>query len=158
MAEVGKFHWSLYFTDDAGVATRCHWAVLPPGSGKVEGVIIVPNYPVTMYIDSFLVTFAFFKISGFTPPDFEITKQLAINAFDPPHTAGYATVVENRKKGLTCRTWAMKVYKRLLEAGFIQRDVSAAPDEIEALIRSKSIELEQRAAEGKLETSEIIVV
>jgi hypothetical protein len=69
-------------------------------------------------------------------------KQLAINAFDPPHTAEYPTVMENRKKGLTCRTWPMKLYQKLVEAGLFQREDSSTADEIEALIKHKSIELE----------------
>jgi hypothetical protein len=80
--------------------------------------------------------------------------EAAINALDPPHTSGYPTVMENRKKGLTCRTWAIKVYQKLVEAGLIQREGS---DEIEAFIKHKSIELEQMAAEGKLEMSETIM-
>ncbi|KAJ3539391.1 hypothetical protein NMY22_g4757 [Coprinellus aureogranulatus] len=155
MATFGKFHWAFYITDEAGNATKYHWAELPRGSVKAEGLVVETIDRVTTYRNNIL-TFAYFKISGFKPPPKDILINLLSNVFEPPKTLGYETVMKNRKNGLTCRTWAMRVYRGMKDAGYIQR--TEAPLEIEKIIKERSTELEQMLSEGNFDTAKVFVI
>ncbi|KAF5314279.1 hypothetical protein D9619_011842 [Psilocybe cf. subviscida] len=156
MAPSGLFHWSMYITDSAGKATKYEWADLPPhtGTGKAEGLVITRVDPVSTYSQNFVITFAMTHVNGYIPPPAPFLEHLFANVFEEPYTLGYGSIQENRRNNLTCRTWAMTVYAKLVEAGYIGRTESR--DDLEAFVKAKSIALEEKAAIGKLECTEIV--
>jgi hypothetical protein len=94
------------------------------------------------------------RVIGYTPPPAMFIEHLFANVFEEPYTMGYKTIQENRKNNLTCRTWAMTVYAKLVEAGFIDR--TETRDDLEAFVNAVSITLEEKAASGKLDCTEVV--
>lgn len=65
MASFGKFHWAFYVTNSSGHATKYHWADLPRGSQRAEGLIIEKIDQVTTCSRNHVLTFAYFKVYGY---------------------------------------------------------------------------------------------
>lgn len=149
MANLGKFHWTLYVTDADGSATKYHWAQLPnaPIVGKAEGVVIEPlPAGVFSYSEDGIVRFGFWKITGFSPPSTKkVWEDLTIGIFDPPHAHGYKTVLENRMKGVSCRIWLVRMIDRMKAQGYI--DDPRTGEQIHLGIAEKSTELEVAMSE-----------
>lgn len=82
--------------------------------------------------------------------------EILCNVFDPLETLGYETVMRNRKRGVTCRTWVIKVYEKLRVAGHVERTESAS--QIEEMIKRRSMELERMLAEGKFDTAKVFEI
>lgn len=122
-SEAGQFHWALYLTDAAGIATKLHWINLGAGhpSGKWEGVVITTIDPTTTYSRSFAVTFAYLKVGGFTTPGLEAFRRIAHEAFPADRRQGFATLQQNRMTGLSCVTWVLYVLASLQTAGWLRR-------------------------------------
>lgn len=163
IAQIGKFHWVLYITDEKGIATKHHWAVLPANSSTIEGPVSEIVHPVTTYSKTEgIAAFAFFRIEGFTPtPDMDdVLHKIFHNVFDPPYPLGYTTVPENRKNGISCRTWAMCVCKELMKAGHIVRaDSDNDVNKIEKFVTDKSVEIELLSSvEGAFNSSVVLAV
>ncbi|KAF9534063.1 hypothetical protein CPB83DRAFT_845033 [Crepidotus variabilis] len=149
MGPAGEFHWSICITDQTGAAaTKYHWAQLEGNTGQDEGVVVKNIQPVRMYSRTGRLTFGFFHVSQFKAPSTDYMNAFTKNIFDAPHTSGYSTIYENRINGLTCRTWAMTVYEKLQAAGLITRKTTR--DEIEAIVKEKTIELAAMAGKGEL--------
>lgn len=138
-------------TDADGKASTYQWSEQGGTPGlQAEGVDIQELHPVTTYSSTNNLTLAFFKITGFnsaTPSD--KIHQVALAAFPD---RGYPSVRENRQNNLTCRTWALKVLRILMDEGWLVRN--DIPEVIEDIVKKRSIEVE-----GNLESfTESVVV
>ncbi|KAJ3903443.1 hypothetical protein F5879DRAFT_959566 [Lentinula edodes] len=150
-ARHGAFHWIIYVTDADGKASTYQWSEQGGTPGlQAEGVDIQELHPVTTYSSTNNLTLAFFKITGFnsaTPSD--KIRQAALVAFPD---RGYPSVRENRQNNLTCRTWALKVLRILIDEGWLVRN--DIPEVIEDIVKKRSMEVE-----GNLESfTESVVV
>lgn len=156
--ELGKFHWILYLTDAAGVATELQWVTLEANhpSGKWEGVVIETVDQTTTYLKNYAVVFAYMKVKGFTSPGLEPFKKVALEAFPEDKRLGYATLQENRAAGLTCRTWVLYVLSHIQDAGWLQR--KETPQWFEETVKSISVGLEQEVERGELNASHVLSI
>ncbi|KAJ6547141.1 hypothetical protein B0H19DRAFT_1075075 [Mycena capillaripes] len=107
-----KFHWALIETDTACSATRHHWHEKPHLRGLAEGYGFQRIQPKSL---TGRVVLGYFKIRGYTPPsesngDDGTFAEICESTFQ----TSYATVVENRHHGLTCRTWVLQVFNHVL--------------------------------------------
>ena len=122
---------------------------------KIEGPQSKVLDEVATYSVSYVLTFAFFKISGFIPISEDALHTIIQNVF-APHSGGYSTIHENRRNNITCRTWAFKVLTSLQDAGHIPDRYSLS--EIESIIKQKSILIENSAASGAFGAAEVIAL
>lgn len=120
-----KFHWALYITDPQGIATCHQWTehVGARDAGKAEGYKIDVLPVVTDMTESNAQNIAFVRIGAYRPPATSSPEYMT-RLFDGIFE-GYATIFENRRKGITCRTWLMRALERLRCAGHLS-DLGAA--------------------------------
>ncbi|VDB92010.1 unnamed protein product [Peniophora sp. CBMAI 1063] len=128
-----KFHWALYITDAHGLATCHQWTehVGALAQGKAEGYKIDVLPLVTDMAENYVQNIAFIRLGAYVSPsappsqsesrpdnvDVDLTGYMT-RLFDGIFE-GYATIFENRKKGVTCRTWLMRALERLRTAGHL---------------------------------------
>jgi len=107
-----KFHWALIETDSACSAIRHHWHEKPDKRGLAEGYGFQRVQPKSL---TGRVILGYFKIRGYTPPSSGTFAEICETTFD----TSYATVPENRRNGITCRTWVLSVLSTLCARGYI---------------------------------------
>ena len=109
-----KFHWALYITSQN--AATCHQWTEHAGAraqGKAEGYKI-DRFPIDGVTDTNpdnTQNIAFIRLNAYSPSEEDMTR-LFDGIFE-----GYATIFENRRKGVTCRTWLMRALERMRVAG-----------------------------------------
>ncbi|KAF8908310.1 hypothetical protein CPB85DRAFT_1309658 [Mucidula mucida] len=138
----GKFHWSIYSTDDQGNILRVHWAVTP-GTEFAEGVVYEKIESLCSYSETNVLTFVCARILGVRMPPLDVFKEMAVAVFtNAPH--GYSSVKENRDRHITCRTWLLRLLKAIMDRGYVSRppDALQTVKEIEKRIIEISIEVE----------------
>ena len=144
---VPGFHWGLYITDEHGVATRHEWAEVKgrrePGSPvEAYGVSIIN--PVTEIDQENRRNLAFVKVRGFTP-NAAIDLCALFGGLEP--SGGSSNWMENRKRGLSCRTWLMRALALLQKEGVINREGPVG--DIEEIVKQIGLEVERRLGEGE---------
>lgn len=107
-----KFHWALIETDSACTATRHHWFQKSDKRGLAEGYGFQRVQPKSL---TGRVVLGYFKIRGYTPPSPGIFAEICETTFG----TSYTTVPENRRTGITCRTWVLQVLSALCGRGYI---------------------------------------
>ncbi len=157
MGPVGKFHWAFYLTDSKGGATRLHWTTSGYGAATAEHVGYYYISQPSTYTEEAGVAFAFVKISGLEPTmGVDDLLQMFQGIFDPAD--GFPSIRENRARGITCRTWLLRVVEKLVKAGWIRRpDGSPAMENMEAFIVEKSMEQEALVSRGEFERALVTV-
>jgi len=110
-----KFHWALIATDANCSAIRHHWHEKPDmrASGLAEGYGSqrIPE-PKSL---AGRVVLGYFKIGGYTAPSPGTLAEICQSTF----RTSYSTVPENRRNGITCRTWVLQVLYTLCLRGYI---------------------------------------
>jgi hypothetical protein len=138
----GKFHWSLFITDDKGVATRLQWKEnISPGIPVVQAEIYSVDKvdPVTEITEGNHMSIVFFKFCAFNPlTNFDYNA--ALSRIFP---AGYSTINANREHNLTCRTWLLAALQILRQYRLIRLSESQIAG-LEAKIISTGLEEEVR--------------
>ncbi|TFY82197.1 hypothetical protein EWM64_g1808 [Hericium alpestre] len=143
---VPGFHWGLYFTDERRVATRHEWAEVKGARDRTSpveayGVTIID--PVTESDQENRFNLAFIKVRGYTQNALDVRAMFAgLEA-----SGGSNSWRENRKNGLSCRTWLMRALALLQREGAIVREKSV--EEIEKMIKKIGTEVERRLGEGE---------
>ncbi|KAF9242018.1 hypothetical protein BU15DRAFT_44349 [Melanogaster broomeanus] len=107
----GKFHWSLIHINEAGVTTRHHWAA-PISNPRGRETYVEQSLSKGPLSASRTSGGKSWDISKF--PTVNLTRLVscelrALGCFTP----SYATAEENRKHGISCRTWLTLVLQRL---------------------------------------------
>ncbi|KAI0061478.1 hypothetical protein BV25DRAFT_762446 [Artomyces pyxidatus] len=156
VADPGKFHWSFYLTDSAGIATQHQWTELRSDANKryCEGYLSSIVDPVTTYSSNFQGTFAFFKVRGFRFSGQQAFARVASQAFSEDRWLGFASVKKNRDAGLSCRTWVMSILGRLKTEGYLEREET--PEWFEEQVKRASIAAEDAVMRaGGLEKSAV---
>ncbi|KAJ7470353.1 hypothetical protein FB451DRAFT_1253464 [Mycena latifolia] len=111
-----KFHWALIATDMNCSAIRHHWHEKPDTrgvTGLAEGYGSQKVHPKSLLTGR--VVLGYFKISGYTALSPAIFAGVCQSTFG----TSYATVPENRRNGITCRTWVLEVLSTLCALGYI---------------------------------------
>ncbi|KAI0061464.1 hypothetical protein BV25DRAFT_759104 [Artomyces pyxidatus] len=156
VADPGKFHWSFYVTNSAGVATQHQWAELKSAASEpyCEGYLSSIVDPVTTYSPNFQGTFAFFKVRGFKFSGQQAFAEVASQAFPEGQWLGFASVKKNRDAGLSCRTWVMAILGQLEAKGYLGR--AETPEWFEEQVKRASMAAEDAAMRaGGLEKSAV---
>lgn len=120
-----KFHWALIETDATCSAVRHHWHEKPHLRGLAEGYGFQRIQPKSL---TGRVVLGYFQIRGYTPG---ILKEICETTFQ----TSYATVVENRQHGITCRTWVLQVLSTLCARGYITGFEGTIRDFVDSLER-----------------------
>ncbi|KAJ7684729.1 hypothetical protein DFH06DRAFT_17053 [Mycena polygramma] len=123
-----KFHWALIQTDPACSAIRHHWHEKSDKPGLAEGYGFQMVQPKSL---TGRVVLGYFKIRGYTPPSAGSFADICETAFE----TSYATVPENRKHGITCRTWVLQVLSTLCARGYIAGFEGSARNFVDCLER-----------------------
>ncbi|KAI0329311.1 hypothetical protein GY45DRAFT_884381 [Cubamyces sp. BRFM 1775] len=144
---VPGFHWGLYLTDEHGVATRHEWAEVKgrrePGSPvEAYGVSVID--PVTEIDQENRRNLAFVKVRGYTP-NAAVDMRTLFGGLEP--SGGSSSWMENRKKGLSCRTWLMRALALLHKERVIVREDPVAG--IEEAVKQIGLDVERRLGEGE---------
>ncbi|KAJ7043272.1 hypothetical protein C8F04DRAFT_1074305 [Mycena alexandri] len=131
-----KFHWALIETDStASGAIRHHWHERPNRrTGLAEGYGCQRIQPKSL---TGRVVLGYFKIRGYTAPSPATFTDICASTFP----SSYATVPENRKNGITCRTWVFQVLSTLCACGYItgyQGTIQHFMDSLERVITEQS--------------------
>ncbi|KAJ6618287.1 hypothetical protein B0H10DRAFT_2030168 [Mycena sp. CBHHK59/15] len=130
-----KFHWALIVTDANCSATRYHWFEKPDTSGNLaEGYGFQSVQPKSL---TGRVVLGYFKIRGYTSPSAGIFAEICQATFQ----TSYPTVYENRRNGITCRTWVFQVLSTLCTLGYItgfDGSCRAFVDSLERVITEQS--------------------
>ncbi|KAJ7090215.1 hypothetical protein B0H15DRAFT_252581 [Mycena belliarum] len=111
-----KFHWALIATDTSCSAIRHHWHEKPHTRGVIgfaEGYGSQKVHPKSLTTGR--VVLGYFKIGGYTAPSPAIFAGVCQSMFE----TSYPTVHENRRYGITCRTWVLQVLSALCALGYI---------------------------------------
>ncbi|KAF7295254.1 hypothetical protein MIND_01064300 [Mycena indigotica] len=120
------------------VATRHHWHQIPPNAASTAiegyGSQIVQPKSLTGH-----VVLGYYKISDFSPPAPNIFQEICAATF----ITSYTTVCENRRRGITCRTFVLSVLSELCARGHIAwqkaSSISSFVESLERVIRDHSI-------------------
>ncbi|KAJ7093159.1 hypothetical protein C8R44DRAFT_399671 [Mycena epipterygia] len=107
-----RFHWALISTDANCSAIRHHWHEQPHTRGLAEGYGFQRVQPKSL---TGRVVLGYFQISGYTAPSPSMFAEICQTTFE----TSYSTVLENRQKGITCRTWVLQVLSTLCAHGYI---------------------------------------
>lgn len=133
----GKFHWSLIHITDTGMASRHHWAAAgtDPTGRETYVYQALSRGPLTASTTQIL---GYFKVSAYQTRaaikhDLDGLRAVCNTVFPQ----SYPTAEENRKHGMSCRTWVTSV---LLELGLAREQAN----EIERLVTSRSQSCETR--------------
>lgn len=158
LAETGKYHWAIYVTNLDGYAIKYHWATLERSDLNlpVEGLKVGSVNPVTTYSRAYTLTLGFFKVDGYRPIGSDDMLEITKTAFPEQYQFGFSSIRENRRHGLSCRTWVLAVLGKLHGLGYLRRQ--EGPQYFEDAIKNYSAELEQQVAQGFLEQSAVIVI
>lgn len=140
------FHWAVHITDPYGsTMTRHEWAEdisRTSAERYFYNTNPVPSVAAT-YTPQGRLIFAWFKISGFVyRAGFDWVEEFS-QVF--PAAGSYPSWSENRKHGMSCRTWVTQVLEVLRENGLLVRDDNAA--HLEEVVKKMSGELEGTAGE-----------
>lgn len=149
----GKSHVALLLTDEAGAATRHHWYSAHGTIGATETYISSLEHPARTYTPGNAVIFAYFQVRGYKLPE---NQQVLTDVFKTAFPETYKTLRESRQKGLTCKTWLLKVLATLQEMGIIVRQGPVG--DIMPEIVEKTRECEQMVAEVDAYKSRIFIV
>ncbi|KAF9025879.1 hypothetical protein BDZ89DRAFT_1114053 [Hymenopellis radicata] len=152
----GKFHWSIYSTDENCNILRVHWAVTP-GTDFAEGVVYEDIASLRTYSETNVLTFVCANISGVRMPPLDVFRTLAGTVFaNTPH--GYSSVKENRDRNITCRTWLLRLLKAMMDKGYVSRppDTLQTVKEIEKCIIEISIEVEDKLLDDTFSEAHVI--
>ncbi|THU91872.1 hypothetical protein K435DRAFT_576608, partial [Dendrothele bispora CBS 962.96] len=110
------FHWSIYVTDAYGTATRYHWRQVRSRT-TVTSPIEVFSYEtlacITETTRGLNLNLAFVKIEAFTAPRGATPDNYYVPLFRSIFATSYPTVMQNRRQGITCRTWVFAALERL---------------------------------------------
>jgi hypothetical protein len=142
LSQPGKFHWSFFLTDEAGVATKHHWVEIY-GGDYAEAYRSHIEERVSTY-SNFVATFAYLKVRGFVSPGNEAFAETARNAFAENVRHGFKTVRENRCANLTCRTWVLSILEHLKALGCLKRNETR--EWFEEQVEEVSTEIEERSS------------
>ncbi|KAF7322676.1 hypothetical protein HMN09_00046400 [Mycena chlorophos] len=113
-----KFHWALVRTDDMPMcnATRHHWHEKPrassDNSAPIEGYGIQNIQPRSL---TGRVVLGYFQIANYSAPAPGVFEEICESTFP----TSFATVWENRQRGITCRTFVLNVLSELCSRGYI---------------------------------------
>ncbi|OSD05007.1 hypothetical protein PYCCODRAFT_1406332 [Trametes coccinea BRFM310] len=144
---VPGFHWGLYLTDERGVATRHEWAEVKgrrERGSPVEayGVSIID--PVTEIDQENRRNLAFVKVRGYAPNS-TVDVHALFRSLEP--AGGSSSWMENRKRGLSCRTWLLRALSLLQKEGLISREDSVSG--IEDVVKQIGLDVECRLGEDE---------
>ncbi|KAF9071540.1 hypothetical protein BDP27DRAFT_1321920 [Rhodocollybia butyracea] len=93
------------------------------------------------------ITFLFVKILGFKPTTFEEFVAMYPNIFDP--SMGYPALKDNRRNGISCRTWIFRVLSRMVQVGRIVRSAELESlNKLEQFMTERSLANEKSLNEG----------
>jgi len=123
-----KFHWALIETDSTRAAIRHHWHERPDTRGFAEGYGFQRVQPKSL---TGRVILGYFKIRGYTPPSPSIFAEICETTFG----TSYTTVPQNRRNGITCRTWVLQVLSTLCARGYITGFEGTADKFVDSLER-----------------------
>ncbi|KAI0776025.1 hypothetical protein BD413DRAFT_258812 [Trametes elegans] len=143
---VPGFHWGLYITDEHGIPTRHEWAEVKGARDRtapVEAYSTTVINPVRESDQENRSNLAFVKVHGYTPRGVDV--RAAFASLEPG--GGSSSWRENRKNGLSCRTWLMRALALLQSEGEIMRDSSV--QEIEDKVKEIGMGVEQRLGNGE---------
>ncbi|KAJ7197230.1 hypothetical protein GGX14DRAFT_471931 [Mycena pura] len=107
-----KFHWALIVTDANCSATRHHWHEKTDKPGFAEGYGVQKVQPKSL---TGRIVLGYFKIRGYSPPAARVFTEIC----DTTYETSYLTVPDNRRNGITCRTWVLQVLSTLCARGCI---------------------------------------
>ncbi|TRM62930.1 hypothetical protein BD626DRAFT_569505 [Schizophyllum amplum] len=144
---VPGFHWGLYFTDERGIATRHEWAEVKGARDRlspVEAYRATVIDPVTESDQENRFNLAFVKVRGYTP-NVALDIRSSFSAVEP--SGGWSSWRENRKNGLSCRTWLIRALALLQKEGVVVRECPV--EEIEEAVKKIGTEVERRLGEGE---------
>ncbi|THU91871.1 hypothetical protein K435DRAFT_840831 [Dendrothele bispora CBS 962.96] len=120
---VPGFHWGLYFTDECSVATRHEWAEVRGRrdcTSPAEAYGVTHMNPITETDQEGRMNLAFVKVQGYTLRPNQVPDLHALFSMLEP-TGGSSSWIQNRKKGLSCRTWLMRALATLQGASLLVR-------------------------------------
>ena len=145
------FHWSIFLTDGTGRAMCYQWRTAQgrredtdPAEEFAYGVI----EPVTMLSEDNSLFLAFIRISSFTPPSGD-TVENYLQLFHDIFPTSYANYIDNRKHGMSCRTWVLEALQRLRRAGHLSLTAEQVTG-LEERIKAIGTAVEQRMAAGQV--------
>ncbi|KAJ7702391.1 hypothetical protein B0H17DRAFT_144898 [Mycena rosella] len=155
-----KFHWALIATDANCSAVRHHWHEKPDTRGLttatdsrtsararssvvegLSGATPCEAYGFQKVHPKSLLTgrvvLGYFKISGYCAPPPATFAEICQTTFG----ASYSTVHENRRNGITCRTWVLQVLSTLCARAYItgyEGTIQNFVDSLERVITEQS--------------------
>ncbi|KAI9061422.1 hypothetical protein FKP32DRAFT_1594500 [Trametes sanguinea] len=152
---VPGFHWGLYFTDEHGVATRHEWAEVKgrrERGSPVEAYGVSVVDPVTEIDQENRRNLAFVKVRGYTPNG-AVDVRTLFDGLEP--SGGSSSWMENRKNGLSCRTWLLRALAVLQREGLILREDAVVG--VEETVKQIGNDVERRLGSGEGEDVETVL-
>lgn len=143
------FHWAIHITDPEGYTiTRHEWAEdlsRQVAERYFSSTTTSPSLTTNTYTPEGRLIFAWFKVTGFSHPAANSTWDWESELAQIFPSGSYPTWYENRKHGMSCRTWVTKALRVLSDRGILSRHDT--PVEVEKKITRISSELEVRLGE-----------
>lgn len=136
-----KYHWTLALVDGSGAITTYQWAENSPQAGGPEGVVVM-HLDHAPHENRYSIFLGYYKVCGFVETDVVRRK---IEEIGPHIFQTQANAEENRKAGISCRTWISRLMVNLIAEKCIIRDGMKVVDaqSIEAEITQKSMRREE---------------
>ena len=141
------FHWTIITVDSDGRTTWHQWAspnglagTIPIVPGVAEQYIRLSSISSSAFTRNPSVL-AYFRVKGYYAPSSGDARSRYEAAFQEVFSSSYATVRENRARGITCRTWALRVLNALQRSAIIRRNDDVTVQD--ATIKGTSAEQEE---------------
>jgi hypothetical protein len=147
---VPGFHWGLYHVDAAGHITRHEWAEVKgrrdPGS-PVEAYAATSIPAATEYDAENRFNLAFVKILGFAAPTAAYDFRARLETLEPDSAS--TSWMQNRKRGLSCRTWLIRALALLERDGLLARSDAEPVFGIEERVKAVGAAVDARLGAGE---------
>ncbi len=127
---------------------RIHWTTLSDGSGYAEGCQKHHHYAHDVFGHRQRHV-RNIKINGYVPVPESTLDEITGNVFSVRR--GYASYLENRKHGYSCKSWLHRV-----TGTFFQRECIRAPDLKDGLLPYVTAVVESQVAQGAFQVSYVL--